>query len=80
MRSSGWNHRRQLGRDQRSNRRRNLIGNLANPLLAQLGYAQFGLLCLQLGDVIAENWRGKNSNELFKQKKKFPIPVIVRKN
>lgn len=58
----------------------NLIGNLANPLLAQLGYAQFGLLCLQLGDVIAENWRGKNRNELLKQKKEFPIPVIVRKN
>ena len=58
----------------------NLIGNLANPLLAQLGYAQFGLLCLQLGDVIAENWRGKKRNELPKQKKEFPIPVIVRKN
>ncbi len=45
---------------------------------AQLGYMLFGLLCLQLGDVIAENWRGKKRAGLFQQKKKFPIPVIVR--
>jgi len=38
----------------------------------------FGLLCLQLGDVIAENWRGRKRAGLFQQKKKFPIPVIVR--
>lgn len=54
--------------------------NLPNPLFAQLGYAIFGLLCLQLGDVVAENWRGKTRGELFQQKKKFPIPVVVRKN
>jgi uncharacterized membrane protein len=53
--------------------------NLPNPLFAQLGYAVFGLLCLQLGDVIAEPWRGKQRNELFQQKKKFPIPVITKK-
>lgn len=47
-------------------------------LLTQLGYMLFGLLCLQLGDVIAENWRGKKRAGLFQQKKKFPIPVIVR--
>lgn len=47
-------------------------------MLAQLGYMLFGLLCLQLGDVIAENWRGKKRAGLFQQKKKFPIPVIVR--
>ena len=58
----------------------NLAGNLLNPLLAQLAYSSFGLLCLQLGDVIAENWRGKNRNELFRRNKKFPIPVIVKKN
>lgn len=51
-----------------------------HPLLAQPGYALFGLLCLQLGDVIAENWRGKQRGEMFRQKKKFPIPVVVRKN
>lgn len=54
--------------------------NLPNPLFAQLGYAVFGLLCLQLGDVIAEHWRGKQRSELFKQKKKFPIPVVVKKS
>lgn len=54
--------------------------NLPHPLFAQAGYALFGLLCLQLGDVIAENWRGKHRHELFRQKKKFPIPVVVKKN
>jgi hypothetical protein len=53
--------------------------DLPNPLFAQLGFAIFGLLCLQLGDVIAEHWRGKQRTELFK-KKKFPIPVVSRKN
>lgn len=56
-----------------------LVINL-HPLFAQPGYALFGLLCLQLGDVIAENWRGKQRGEMFRQKKKFPIPVVVRKN
>jgi len=45
---------------------------------AQLGNMLFGLLCLQLGDVIAENWRGKKRTGPFQQNKKFPIPVIVR--
>jgi len=56
-----------------------LVINL-HPLLALSGYALFGLLCLQLGDVIAEKWRGKQRGEMFRQKKKFPIPVVVRKN
>lgn len=56
-----------------------LVINL-HPLLAQPGYALFGLLCLQLGDVVAENWRGKQRGEMFRQKKKFPIPVVVKKN
>jgi len=56
----------------------NLTGNLPDPLIAQLGYAVFGLLSLQLGDVIAENWRGKKRGNLFQHKKKFPIPVIVK--
>ena len=56
----------------------NLSSNLTNPLFAQLGYAVFGLLCLQLGDVVAENWRGKKHSPLFQQKKKFPIPVVVK--
>ena len=54
--------------------------NLSHPFYAQLGYVIFGLLCLQLGDVIAENWRGKKRTELFQQKKKFPIPVVVKKD
>jgi hypothetical protein len=48
--------------------------NLPSPLLAQPGYALFGLMCLQLGDIIAENWRGKQRPG---KKKKFPIPVVV---
>lgn len=57
-----------------------LLINMPNPLFVQLGYVLFGLLCLQLGDVIAENWRGKQRHELFRQKKKFPIPVVVKKS
>ena len=55
-----------------------LIFNLPHALFAQLGYVVFGLLCLQLGDVVAENWRGKKRNQVFRQKKKFPIPVVVK--
>lgn len=54
-----------------------LLVNLPLPL-AQLGYILFGLLCLQLGDVIAEQWRGKTRFELFKRKP-FPIPVNTTK-
>ncbi len=41
--------------------------------------AVFGLLCLQLGDVVAEHWRGKPRGEVFK-KKPFPIPVVTKKD
>lgn len=51
--------------------------NLPSPLFAQPGYALFGLLCLQLGDIIAEYWRGIQRPTLFQKKKKFPIPVVV---
>ena len=44
-----------------------------------LGFAFFGLLCLQIGDVIAEHWRGKPRGEVFK-KKPFPISVISKKD
>jgi len=54
--------------------------DLPNLLFAQLGFAIFGMLCLQLGDVIAENWRGKQRGEMFRQKKIFPIPIVVKKN
>jgi hypothetical protein len=52
--------------------------NLPDPLFAQLGYVVFGLLCLQLGDIVAENWRGKPRSGPFPPKKKFPIPVVVK--
>jgi hypothetical protein len=47
----------------------------------QLTYslAVFGLLCLQLGDVVAEHWRGKSRSEVFKRKP-FPIPVVSKKD
>ena len=45
--------------------------------LVQLGFIVYGLTCLQLSDLIAENWRGKQRHELF-PKKKFPIPIIVK--
>lgn len=56
-----------------------LIVQVPNAAFAQLGYALFGLLCLQLGDVIAEYWRGKPRGELFKRKA-FPIPVVSTKD
>jgi hypothetical protein len=42
--------------------------------------AVFGLLCVQLGDVIAERLRGKTRSAMFLSKKKFPIPVVVKKD
>ena len=47
---------------------------LPTPLLAQLGYPAFGLLCLQLSDVLAENMRGKK--QANPPRKTFPIPVV----
>ena len=44
----------------------------------QLGFALYGLFVLQLGDIIAEHWRGKPRGEIFK-KKPFPIPVVSKK-
>jgi hypothetical protein len=43
------------------------------------GLAIFGLLCLQVGDAVAENWRGKPRGEVFK-KKPFPISVVTKKD
>ncbi|MEI7842106.1 MAG: hypothetical protein WCI39_03650 [Gallionellaceae bacterium] len=39
----------------------------------------FGLLCLQLADLIAENGRGKKPTKTF-NKKPFPIPVTTKKD
>ena len=41
--------------------------------------ALFGLFCLQIGDAVAEHWRGKPRNEVFK-KKPFPISIVTRKD
>jgi len=43
-----------------------------------VGLAIFGVLCVQVGDVVAENWRGKPRGDVFK-KKPFPIPVVSKK-
>lgn len=48
------------------------------PGFAQFGFVLFGLLCLQLSDVIAEAWRGKTRAELF-PRKPFPISVVAKK-
>jgi hypothetical protein len=49
-----------------------------NTFLTQAGFVIFAWTCMQLGDVVAENFRGKPRTELFKAKKKFPIPVVVQ--
>ncbi len=56
-----------------------LIVQVPNFAFAQLGYVLFGLLSLQLGDVVAEHWRGKSRGEVFKRKT-FPIPVVSKKD
>ena len=57
----------------------NLQLNLPHPLFAQLGFAVFGLLCQQLGDVIAEHWRGIQRDKSA-TRKSFPIPVVAKKD
>jgi hypothetical protein len=42
-------------------------------------FGLFGLLCLQIGDIVAEHWRGKPRGEVFK-KKAFPIPIVTKKD
>jgi hypothetical protein len=54
--------------------------HLPHPLLAQLGYGILGLICLQLGDIIANAWHGKRRSDLYPQKGKFPIPIVVKKD
>lgn len=49
-----------------------------NQFFLQTGFVIFAWTCMQLGDVVAENFRGKPRTELFKAKKKFPIPVVVQ--
>ncbi len=49
-----------------------------NQFFLQTGLVIFAWTGMQLGDVVAENFRGKPRTELFKAKKKFPIPVVVK--
>jgi hypothetical protein len=44
-----------------------------------VGFALFGLLSLQIGDIVAEHWRGKPRGEVFKRKP-FPISVVTKKD
>lgn len=54
--------------------------DFASPWLNQFGFILFGWLTLQLGDVVAEFWRGTARGNVFKTKKTFPIPVVVEKS
>lgn len=54
--------------------------DIQTALFSQLGYILFGLLCMQLADVLAEPWRGKRRDEVFPPRKKFPIPVVAKKS
>jgi hypothetical protein len=51
----------------------------ANTWQLIVGLALFGLLCLQVSDVVAENWRGKKRADVSR-KKPFPIPIVTRKD
>lgn len=51
--------------------------HLPHLLFNQVGLMCFGWICLQLGDVIAEHWRGKSRSIPVPLRKKFPIPVVV---
>ena len=42
------------------------------------GMAVSGLLCLQIGDIVAEHWRGRKRAEPIK-KKPFPVPIVTKK-
>ena len=49
----------------------------ANTWQLLCGFALFGLLCLQVGDIVAENWRGKKQPRA--PRKPFPIPIVIKK-
>ena len=51
----------------------------ANTWRLIVGLALFGLLCLQVSDVVAENWRGKK-RAVVSKKKPFPIPIVTKKD
>lgn len=45
-----------------------------------LAFAAYGLLCLQLADIIAEFWRGKTLTQIYQQKKPFPVRIVTKKD
>ena len=47
-------------------------------LFKPLGLLLFGLLCMQLADMMEEEWRSKKHGDLFPPKKNFPVPVVVK--
>jgi len=50
--------------------------SLSSSFVIQLGYVTFGLLCLQLSDVLAEGRQGKLHTPL--SKKPFPIHIVAK--
>lgn len=51
----------------------------ATPFIT-LAFAAYGLLCLQLADMVAEHWRGKSLTQIYQSKKPFPVSVISKKD
>lgn len=51
----------------------------STPLVA-LAFAAYGLLCLQLADIVAERWRGKSLTQIYQSKKPFPVSVVTKKD
>ena len=45
-----------------------------------LAFAAYGLLCLQLADIVAEHWRGKSLTQIYQSKKPFPVSVVSKKD
>lgn len=44
----------------------------------QAGFAVFGLLSMQLGDILAERWRGTNRTAMLVRHRPFPVSVVTK--
>lgn len=51
----------------------------ATPFIV-LAFAAYGLLCLQLADIVAEHWRGKSLTQVYQSRKPFPVSVVSKKD
>ncbi len=49
-------------------------------LFKPLGLLLFGLLCMQLAEVLAEDWRGRKRGDGSPPKQESPVPVAIKKN